>query len=81
MVKKLNNFFKFLKEHRKKNPHMSVTEAAKSAGELYRKGKEASNVIVENVAKVAKVTRKQRKGKGKGKGKKTRGRRKGSRKN
>lgn len=76
MVKKLNNFFKFLKEHRKKNPHMSVTEAAKSAGELYRKGKEASNVIVENVAK---VTRKQRKGKGKGK--KTRGRRKGSRKN
>ena len=78
MVKKLNNFFKFLKEHRKKNPHMSVTEAAKSAGELYRKGKEASNVIVENVAK---VTRKQRKGKGKGKGKKTRGRRKGSRKN
>ena len=76
MVKKLNNFFKFLKEHRKKNPHMSVTEAAKSAGELYRKGKEASNVIVENVAK---VTRKQKKGKGKGK--KTRGRRRGSRKN
>lgn len=76
MAKKLNNFFKFLKEHRKKNPHMSVTEAAKSAGELYRKGKEASNVIVENVAK---VTRKQKKGKGKGKN--TRGRRRGSRKN
>ena len=76
MAKKLNNFFKFLKEHRKKNPHMSVTEAAKSAGELYRKGKEASNVIVESVAK---VTRKQKKGKSKGK--KTRGRKKGSRKN
>lgn len=71
-----NPWIVFLQEFRKKNPQMSVVQAAKAAGVLYRETKKVSNVVVEKVKTGTKklrksLGRKKTKG-GKKSGKKTR---------
>jgi hypothetical protein len=74
-----NPWIVFLQEFRKKNPQMSVVQAAKAAGVLYRETKKVSNVVVEKVKTGTKklrksLGRKKMKG-GKKSGKKTKARR------
>ena len=72
-----NAWIVFLQEFRKKNPQMSVVQAAKAAGVLYRETKKVSNVVVEKVKTGTKKLRKslgRTKG-GKKSGKKTKARR------
>ena len=71
-----NPWIVFLQGFRKKNPQMSVVQAAKAAGVLYRETKNVSNVVVEKVKTGTKklrksLGRKKTKG-GKKNGKKTR---------
>jgi hypothetical protein len=74
-----NPWIVFLQEFRKKNPQMSVVQAAKAAGVLYRETKKVSNVVVEKVKTGTKKLRKslgRKKTKGEKKsGKKTKARR------
>ena len=65
-----NPWIVFLQEFRKKNPQMSVVQAAKAAGVLYRETKKVSNVVVK---KVKTGTKKFRKSLGRTKGGKKRG--------
>jgi hypothetical protein len=44
-----NPWIIFLQGFRKKNPQMSVVQAAKSAGTLYREAKKISNVVTKKV--------------------------------
>lgn len=67
-----NPWLAFLKKHRALNPHLSVVEAAKSAGVLYKKAKVASNVVLDSTRKVFSKKGKKSKGK-KSRGKKSRG--------
>lgn len=70
-----NPWIVFLQEFRKKNPQMSVVQAAKAAGVLYRETKKVSNVVVEKVKTGTKKLRKslgRKKMKGGKNGKKTR---------
>jgi hypothetical protein len=70
-----NPWLVFLQKHRALNPNMSVTEAAKTAGVLYKKAKVASNVVLDSTRKVfGKKEKKEKKGK-KSRGKKSRGKR------
>ena len=65
-----NPWIVFLQEFRKKNPQMSVVQAAKAAGVLYRETKKVSNVVVK---KVKTGTKKFRKSLGRTKGGKNSG--------
>jgi hypothetical protein len=53
-----NPWIVFLQEFRKKNPQMSVVQAAKAAGVLYRETKKVSNVVVKKVKTGTKKFRK-----------------------
>ena len=53
-----NPWIVFLQEFRKKNPQMSVVQAAKAAGALYRETKKVSNVVVKKVKTGTKKLRK-----------------------
>jgi len=70
-----NPWLVFLQKHRALNPNMSVTEAAKTAGVLYKKAKVASNVVLDSTRKVfGKKEKKEKKSRGKkSRGKKSRG--------
>jgi Sec-independent protein translocase protein TatA len=57
----MNEFMKFLQKFRKQNPTMTVPEAAKAAGKLYREGKRASHAVSEVVVKQTKKLRKKKK--------------------
>ena len=70
-----NPWLVFLQKHRALNPNMSVTEAAKSAGVLYKKAKVASNVVLDSTRKVFGKKEKKEKKEKKSRGKKSRGKR------
>ena len=71
----MNEFMKFLQKFRKQNPGMAVPEAAKAAGALYRKGRDASNIVSEVVVEKTKLGKKKKQTR-----RKRRGSRRGSRK-